>query len=107
MNNYNNAYGVINKPNGVEFYFELDLKNNKQGEWYFIFYTKKGINILAFIISFCILIIINLVYSYFQNVDLGVWLKKDKYEEAFIIEEEFNEKIQQINKNWNIRIPKI
>lgn len=25
MNNYNNAYGVINKENGVEFYFELDL----------------------------------------------------------------------------------
>lgn len=62
---------------------------------------------MAFIISFCILIIINLVYSYFQNVDLGVWLKKDKYEEAFIIEEEFNEKIKQINENWNIKIPKI
>lgn len=26
MNNYNNKYGVINKENGVEFYFELDLK---------------------------------------------------------------------------------
>ena len=27
MNNYRNAYGVINKENGVEFYFELDLKH--------------------------------------------------------------------------------
>ena len=26
MNNYENDYGVINKENGVEFYFELDLK---------------------------------------------------------------------------------
>lgn len=26
MNNYDNKYGVINKENGVEFYFELDLK---------------------------------------------------------------------------------
>ena len=26
MNNYNNAYGVVNKENGVEFYFELDLQ---------------------------------------------------------------------------------
>lgn len=26
MNSYENAYGVINKDNGVEFYFELDLK---------------------------------------------------------------------------------
>ena len=26
MNNYNNEYGVVNKENGVEFYFELDLK---------------------------------------------------------------------------------
>ena len=26
MNNYKNDYGVINKDNGVEFYFELDLK---------------------------------------------------------------------------------
>lgn len=26
MNSYENAYGVINKENGVEFYFELDLK---------------------------------------------------------------------------------
>ena len=26
MNNYNNDYGVINKKNGVEFYFDLDLK---------------------------------------------------------------------------------
>lgn len=26
MNNYNNEYGVINKENGVEFYFELDMK---------------------------------------------------------------------------------
>lgn len=25
MNNYNNDYGVINKENGVEFYFDLDL----------------------------------------------------------------------------------
>ena len=25
MNNYQNKYGVINKENGVEFYFELDL----------------------------------------------------------------------------------
>lgn len=27
MNNYHNAYGVINKNNGVEFYFELDMNN--------------------------------------------------------------------------------
>lgn len=26
MNNYNNDYGIINKDDGVEFYFELDLK---------------------------------------------------------------------------------
>ena len=26
MSNYKNDYGVINKENGVEFYFELDLK---------------------------------------------------------------------------------
>ena len=26
MNNYGNNYGVINKEDGVEFYFELDLK---------------------------------------------------------------------------------
>ena len=26
MSNYKNAYGVINKDNGVEFYFDLDLK---------------------------------------------------------------------------------
>ena len=26
MNNYNNDYGIINKEDGVEFYFELDLK---------------------------------------------------------------------------------
>ena len=26
MNNYKNAYGVVNKDNGVEFYFDLDLK---------------------------------------------------------------------------------
>ena len=25
MNNYNNEYGAINKPNGVEFYFDLDI----------------------------------------------------------------------------------
>ena len=25
MNNYNNEYGVINKENGVEFYFDLDI----------------------------------------------------------------------------------
>ena len=32
MNNYNNKYGVLNKQNGVEFYFELDLEDTKQGE---------------------------------------------------------------------------
>ena len=26
MNNYGNSYGVVNKENGVEFYFDLDLK---------------------------------------------------------------------------------
>ena len=26
MNNYGNNYGVVNKEDGVEFYFELDLK---------------------------------------------------------------------------------
>ena len=26
MNNYQNNYGVINKDDGVEFYFELELK---------------------------------------------------------------------------------
>ena len=31
MNNYGNEYGVINKEDGVEFYFELELsKDNKQ-----------------------------------------------------------------------------
>ena len=29
MTNYNNDYGVINKDNGVEFYFELDQENEK------------------------------------------------------------------------------
>lgn len=29
MNNYNNKYGVINKNNGVEFYFDLDIKRPK------------------------------------------------------------------------------
>ncbi len=28
MNNYKNSYGVINKEDGVEFYFELDLKED-------------------------------------------------------------------------------
>lgn len=32
MNNYGNKYGVENKENGVEFYFEVDLKNTDQGE---------------------------------------------------------------------------
>ena len=27
MNNYKNKYGVTNKDDGVEFYFELDLEN--------------------------------------------------------------------------------
>jgi signal transduction histidine kinase len=27
MNNYKNKYGVNNKENGVEFYFDLDLKD--------------------------------------------------------------------------------
>ena len=26
MNNYGNNYGIVNKEDGVEFYFELDLK---------------------------------------------------------------------------------
>ena len=26
MNNYKNGYGVINKENGVEFYFDLDME---------------------------------------------------------------------------------
>ena len=26
MNNYGNSYGVVNKENGVEFYFDLELK---------------------------------------------------------------------------------
>ena len=26
MNNYGNSYGVVNKENGVEFYFDLNLK---------------------------------------------------------------------------------
>ncbi len=26
MNNYKNEYGVVNKENGVEFYFDLDLE---------------------------------------------------------------------------------
>ncbi len=29
MNNYGNSFGVINKENGVEFYFELPSSNNK------------------------------------------------------------------------------
>ena len=28
MNNYENEFGVKNKAGGVEFYFELNLKNN-------------------------------------------------------------------------------
>ena len=28
MTNYNNDYGVINKDNGVEFYFELDQEKD-------------------------------------------------------------------------------
>ena len=34
MNNYKNDYGVENKENGVEFYFELDIEenSNKQNE---------------------------------------------------------------------------
>ena len=30
MNNYNNKYGVENKVNGVEFFFELDLADKKE-----------------------------------------------------------------------------
>ena len=26
MNNYKNDYGAINKPNGIEFFFELDME---------------------------------------------------------------------------------
>ena len=29
MNNYGNDYGVENKYNGVEFYFEVDLSKEK------------------------------------------------------------------------------
>ena len=29
MNNYKNAYGVYNKENGVEFYFDLDYAENQ------------------------------------------------------------------------------
>ena len=29
MNNYGNDFGVENKENGVEFYFEIDLKGEK------------------------------------------------------------------------------
>ena len=29
MNNYNNKYGVSNMPNGVEFYFDLDIKKGE------------------------------------------------------------------------------
>ena len=32
MNNYENNYGVSNYENGVEFYIELDLKNNKESK---------------------------------------------------------------------------
>ena len=28
MNNYKNEYGAINKPNGIEFYFELNMNEN-------------------------------------------------------------------------------
>ena len=31
MNNYENDYGVENKYNGVEFYFEVDMKNGQKG----------------------------------------------------------------------------
>ena len=31
MNNYGNDYGVENKYNGVEFYFEVDMKNGQKG----------------------------------------------------------------------------
>ena len=30
MNNYKNDYGVENKENGVEFYFELDVEENNK-----------------------------------------------------------------------------
>ena len=30
MNNYNSEYGVENKVNGVEFYFELDLSDTEK-----------------------------------------------------------------------------
>ena len=29
MNNYKNSYGVYNKENGVEFYFDLDYAENQ------------------------------------------------------------------------------
>ena len=29
MNNYGNDYGVENKTNGVEFYFEVDLQSGQ------------------------------------------------------------------------------
>ena len=29
MNNYQNDYGVVNKEDGVEFYFDLDLEMEK------------------------------------------------------------------------------
>ena len=32
MNNYKNDYGVINKENGVEFYFELDKEAEEKEE---------------------------------------------------------------------------
>ena len=35
MNKYNNSYGVVNKKDGVEFYFEInktEIKENKESK---------------------------------------------------------------------------
>ena len=36
MNNYGNDFGVENKDNGVEFYFEVDL-SEENSKWYLLF----------------------------------------------------------------------
>ena len=42
MNNYGSEYGVENKEDGVEFYFEIDTIEEKQRDYllFFSFYDK-------------------------------------------------------------------
>ena len=68
---------------------------------------------MAVIISFCILIAINLVYGYFKNVDFGALINISKNKESCFNDaesssnEEFSEISQAVDENWNITISKI